>query len=364
MGKSKRHHFIPQYLLKCFASRIRKKNKGSTVHVWLHGVGSKAREVSTKDVAVVKNFHGAAEHGLEERFSNLENAQAGLTQRIPTLSEAALTRESDALVLLVHCLSVRTRTLRDEWGKATGELLAAAGEEFTSDLGVQSLMSQMTDEYMEEQLREYMVEHGLDRDPGAVQVIQEKVDSGELFDLLRIQIPPEKIKKDVAHLFGYLESNFDTKMLAKDAHNKALEVIIAAGFESPFVDVGWSIIHCPKGNQILGDNPVVFVDRGGDVGPFGKFRVGELDAMYLPLGPSVVLCGRCNPRHAYLTQKEIREACAKTASSFFVASCNSEENQELVGLVGEKALSFDLDASGIVRDALRRGDSLDGPKQE
>src|ERR687898_3636923 len=66
---SHRHHYIPQFLLKGFASRITKQ-----AHlVFRFAKGSKPHEVNTTNVAVGRSFHDGLSSDLEQRISFRES---------------------------------------------------------------------------------------------------------------------------------------------------------------------------------------------------------------------------------------------------------------------------------------------------
>src|SRR5438105_4323424 len=123
----RRHHTIPRFLLKGFASSLR----GKEVYVWLYRKDAAGVETNINNVGVERDFYGRTEEtDLDARMTHLEtNVFSGLIDEL----RASRTNDDDAIYderipeLVVH-LSVRTRQLRDSVSNAMDSMLRSIGD--------------------------------------------------------------------------------------------------------------------------------------------------------------------------------------------------------------------------------------------
>ena len=98
----RKHHTVPQFLLRAFASRI----SGKEAYVWTYRRGDGGMEINTKNIGAERDFYG---HELDARITDLETRFAPLAEALRCCDGPVDIRETGDLV--AH-LTLRTRALR------------------------------------------------------------------------------------------------------------------------------------------------------------------------------------------------------------------------------------------------------------
>lgn len=109
MSGRRRHHFIPRFLLNRFASR----REGRKAWVWQFD-RTRARELSTKDVAVSRDFYGGPASTLEDDLAEHEGAWASALGEVERTGDCRPNIE--ALRAFVWTLAIRGRAIRSQLG--------------------------------------------------------------------------------------------------------------------------------------------------------------------------------------------------------------------------------------------------------
>ena len=73
MGRARRNHYVPQFLLRRFAS----KKDGDSHWIWQISRDGAVREISTRHAAVAKDFYGDADTSIEATLSIVEAGYGG-----------------------------------------------------------------------------------------------------------------------------------------------------------------------------------------------------------------------------------------------------------------------------------------------
>lgn len=123
-----RHHILPRFLLKGFASQI----NGTKVFTWVYRKNSRAFEASTKDVSVEKYFYGKdGEANVDPEITELEIEFADLLTELREYSSKEEITDPRVAEFITH-LCIRTKHLRDSLREST-EVLLESLEEYLSD---------------------------------------------------------------------------------------------------------------------------------------------------------------------------------------------------------------------------------------
>lgn len=66
-----RHHVIPRFLLRGFASRVTSKaNKKENIFVWVHSKGKAPYECNIVNVGVEREFYGQGAQSVDDEITN------------------------------------------------------------------------------------------------------------------------------------------------------------------------------------------------------------------------------------------------------------------------------------------------------
>ena len=123
----KRHHIIPKFLQKGFASR----EEGETVWTWLyHKKIGKPREISTKDALVSEHFYGKGDQSADDEITEFESAHLTPLVDALRLGKCDVDGARREIAGLIAHLSIRTKLIRKGFEEVSQKFLGGIGEIF------------------------------------------------------------------------------------------------------------------------------------------------------------------------------------------------------------------------------------------
>jgi len=316
-----RHHILPQFLLKGFASRI----EGEEVYAYTYRAEGAAFESNIRNTSVERHFYGKegsvnADDVItreESRFAQaLDDVRSGTTKTIPPDS---------AIVDFIGHLSSRTKHLRDSLIDSTDILLA-------------KMFGYLSDS---KRLNQWL-KRSFNRNPGLIN--QEIVSQfgPEMAPLFKAIIPLVIESLDDSDLEG-VKGFFDTlgaamrqKLpdIARDGHIKALakESVVIPRVEE-YRKLKWRVSQTDT-QLILADVGCVFEIKGSK--RFKSLAGGddEIVAIYLPVSSDTLVVGTASTADNIVATTELNEHTAKISREYFIASSMSAENERLQSLLG------------------------------
>lgn len=121
----KRHHFLPQFLLKGFASR----KKGKQTYCWVYPATSNPREDNVKNVGFEGYFYGNPEESeADAAITKAEDRYANFANELRETPATGRISSQQAAELAVH-ISIRTRHIRSTFSSAAANFLRKISEE-------------------------------------------------------------------------------------------------------------------------------------------------------------------------------------------------------------------------------------------
>lgn len=107
-----RHHEVPRFLIRGFASRIvAKTKKDDAVFVWFYRKNAEPFECNTLNVGVERGFYREGEFNIDDEITDLEKKFA-LVNRVRELEDGAKISAQIFLEFIVH-LTLRTKHIRE-----------------------------------------------------------------------------------------------------------------------------------------------------------------------------------------------------------------------------------------------------------
>jgi hypothetical protein len=337
-------HHLPQFLLKGFASRSRKKE----VFTWLFRRDGRVVEANVKGIAKARDFYGhPSGSDIEQRLSEMENAFARLVRRL-RLGEGL--EEKHLLCQFVASTQVRTANLR------TG--VSEAMEMFTAEFGNALTIPENQAE---------IAKHALNG-------VMEKIAAGELDHVLNL-LPLSQRDQVLASLLPKLTEQLGTYIgdttkgmvglmpsltepeAFKISQNRLLSSNLAP---EPRVEhlmhLDWSVLACDREPLILGDVGVVAGSATGELMNILRHDP-ELDSIYVPLSSSRLLLGQ-RAGVPIATVDELNAASAELSREFFI-SAENEVHENLHSRIGARQT---LLPDGEVKDIVKSSfESLNKP---
>lgn len=338
-------HHLPQFLLKGFASRSRKKE----VFTWLFRKDGAINEANVKGIAKGRDFYGKPEESdIEQRLSEMEDRFARLVRR---LRDGEGLNEKLLLCQFVASTQIRTANVRSGVAEATESFMEGFGEALT------------TPEY-----QAVLAQHAFD---GAMKQIAD----GSLDGVLNL-IPAEKreqvlvelvpgMKQYLKTVIGGARAEFERHVPSltdpktfKDSQNRLLSKNLPP---EPRVEhlmqLDWSVIPCEDELLILGDVGVVAGSATGELMHILRHDP-DLDAIYLPIASNRLLVG-CREGVTMTSVAALNAASAELSREFFI-SARKDLPTDLQGQIGRKAtLLPDNEIKVIMRQSF---DGLSNPK--
>ncbi|MEP7011119.1 MAG: DUF4238 domain-containing protein [Acidobacteriota bacterium] len=338
MSVPRRHHYIPRFLLRRFASR----RDGKKSWIWQASKDGSVREVSTRDAAVETDFHGGADTGIEAALSEFETRFSIALSEID--QEATVKGREETLRQLIWTLAIRTRAVRDQFDRFIGDLLGAAANSFQSESGTRVLMKEI-----ESRLPELLGPELTSLDSVGPQAdsllaqVQQMLESGL----------PQRV------FFDTLGEEFrEDSRLSQQGQLKGLaRVIEIGGAPESFRPTGWEIFDFKDHEIVLGDGCIVATIADGQTASLLRPN-GAWENIYLPISPSRVLAaGRENPP-APLADAINRASAELSVSQFFCSSASAAA-PNLVSRIGQRAVILDeVDMQEMFADGWRERDNV------
>ena len=348
-----RHHILPRFLLKGFASRV----VGQEVFTWVYRKGGNVFETNTVNVSVEKHFYGR-EGGLnvDDEITDIEKGFATLLNEL-RLKDNAYEIVNPAVADFVGHLSSRTKHLRDSLVETTGVLTTT----LTNYLADQSRFRAWILEYYKRHPE--VVRKALDDALGQMQLPRHQ--RLMLRQRMLMMIRPERIvaqmDKDIhgyALMFGALGPMLLEKIpeMAKEGHIKTLaKSLIPEPRVEDYRRLNWFVFKSVE-PLILGDVGCLFEVTGKKKFISLSGKEDELKNIYLPISSDTLVVGTVSTTSPQVDFKTLNENVAKSSRDFFVCRESSPEMHKLLGVLGTEAeiLSED-EIEQLVREVILEG---------
>lgn len=320
----KRHHFIPQFLQRGFASESTNKD----TYTWVYRIGDiNPFNANIKNIGLEGYFYAEnKEATLDEIITDAETEYAIFVNELRNHDGIKKIDNKSAASLIAH-LEVRTKNLRDSF-KNAGALL----------------LTEMTNYLQDASNCEKFVKKQVAAEVG--KMIDEELEKRNiprtLFPIFRQQFAPlvkEKIPEmaeNMASMMFYVSQNINSLLekSAKAGHIKALlnnhtPPLKVSGYKKLY----YQILSTGDLEMPLGDSAVIFHIEG----EHGYKPYYEIDkkllAVILPISSTQLLVGAS--KNYQLNIHETPEAIARCSLDYFIASKQSTNNEELAQYISK-----------------------------
>ena len=336
----RRHHYLPQFLLRGFASR----SKGNDFYAWVFRAGDVPPfEANLKNLAQQRDFHGNPKDSpLENIISSHENKFAPVIEqlRLGIVEEAALPTIRE----FVAHLMIRTKNIRAGFAEAAQGFLEEFGESIpTSDRKKwkNRMKKAARKEWRDPKMRELLAHLPKDKRVLFKRMFEKKILETDFRPIVSV-------------LFNSLLQNVNLDAAASTGHISALtrEPAPPARIDS--------ISHLYWQSAAHGPHSFIL----GDVGLFGRsqgdatFRnlanaQGLIEIVAVPISHSVCLFGTTANDPKLPPPSEVNQNSVQLSREFFLASENGQREMEWRMQLGKRAgLLSEADVSEIIGDIL------------
>lgn len=333
-----RHHILPRFLLKGFASRvIPRANKKDDVFAWVFRKGANPFEANIINVAVEKHFYGKeGELNVDDEMTDIEGDFAIPLDELRARNDGYEITDNKVIEFITH-LTARTKHLRDS-------LIDA------SEFLVNNLFGYFSDY---DNWKVWCIEH-LKRHPEVVKnaldevipklpvsaykkaMIRQRI---QKMPIERIMVGMDNQQSQYEYLFQYLRLKFlaESRDIAKQGHIKALlKDLVSEPRVEYYRRLHWYLRRSSE-LLILGDVGCLFELEGQSrLKSLGGIN-DEIKNVYLPIASGCMVVGTATAQSPSIDFAAVNEAMAKCSRDYFVCSVRSREAVRLSALIGEES---------------------------
>lgn len=345
----KRHHIIPRFLQKGFASRIIKNKKGEIVFTWHYMKNGVLpdKDFSTKDTIVSEHFYGKeGEINADDEMTKLE------TDKFSPLLDK-LRREkcdfdefkTEVAELIAH-FSIRTKTIRKGFEQMSEKTLEGFKDILTDNETVSEVLLNPSEGQVGEIFDDALNNSSPEME-NALEIFQmfglEKENVKNLIvDLTLSNLQDEERKEETQDFVKNLFSNLLNKAVEdlpnsiKKGHNQSLlDNTIPLPRVEKYEQLNWSIYETTS-TLILGDVACVFREIG-EKSFKPSCEIDKTGQVYLPVSSNQILVGTIDTEQVETDVKILNEAIASCSYEQFVCSENTQDKANLIKVIGTNA---------------------------
>lgn len=336
----KRQHHIPRFLLDGFASRT----QGDNSFVWCFRKGSPPFEPNTLNVGLQSHFYGDPGKGSLDDFitNELETKHSGCVSRLRKDRALKTSDDKEILINFIHSLVIRTENPRSTMQTGFSSMLNELYSVVTDpEVARQQLLKEQkkNSPIWKEALTSYVKEKYGNLSPKQEKYIKKKENESFRRWLRRgaeahIRQQAARHKEQLTPILGQVEE------LTKSTFNKSLKKYLQPGEEGDlppryerYRQLYWKVQDLERGSLILGDVTVLQFENQS-----GKFSAAydglDGDVILLPLSDDLLVIGEYRDVSNLPTPQEINRASAELSFHFFIASQNSDQEQDYQKLLG------------------------------
>ncbi len=316
-----RHHILPRFLLKGFASQSR----GKTVFTWLFRRGQKPREESIQNINISKHFYGReGEPFPDPQITEVEPGFAIFIEGLRKSNQTYQITDHTVIEFVAH-ISMRTKNIRD----SMHSLVETVGE------GIAEHMSS-------NKMKEAIITHVQNSVLNGYEKTAPHF-SAQAMSILRGEVSKEFDKllkgKDV-DLKPEMESilnDFPIREKIRQGHNELISKdVIPQEIVQIYEKLNWYVVST--------DEALVLSDSGMIIETSTKRRFKSVDFInenivncFLPIASNRIIVGTVFNVLPGFKVKTLNSAMIKCAFDFFIFHENSPEEEGLTNKIGEWA---------------------------
>lgn len=338
----KRHHIIPRFLQKGFASRIDGKN----VFTWFYRKNLEPREFNTLNTFVENYFYGKeGELNADVEITNLETSDFSPLLDNLRILEGSVDSFRSQIAGFISNLTVRTKLLRNSFIESSNYISDELGQYFSDNENIKNLLSNP-------QLIENEIKNVLNSPE-----VDELLANSNLQNISFLkEILPDLVKSEFPKILE--EENNSITTFFQMFFEKTSEAIpdgikkgqIKALIENPTPD--WITEYCEKLNWFVckSSSPLILGDTGciSEVNGNRNFKPiaekgDEIINIFLPISYDKVLVGTTNPLEPKINVKILNSAIAKCSFEQFISSEYTTEKATLIDSIGMWSELLSLD---------------------
>ncbi len=348
-----RHHILPRFLLKGFASKV----EGQEVFAWVYRREGKVFETNLVNVAVEKHFYGKdGELNVDDEITDIEGEFAILLDYLRRRASGHRISETKIADFIGH-LSSRTKHLRDSFIESSGELISLLIGYLADETNFRTWILEYYKrhpEVMRKALDDALRQMQLTRS----QRLQLKQ---RMLRMLSPELVVAQMDRDISQ-YAFMFSTLGPMLLeriptaVREGHIKALaKSLIPEPRVEDYRKLNWFVVKTDR-PMVLGDVGCLFEVAGKKKFISSSGKEDDLQNIYLPISKDTLVVGAASDLVPQIDLQGLNENFVKSSREFFVAHESSPEMQELFLVLGTEAeiLSKD-DIAELLREVIHEG---------
>ncbi|QDZ41668.1 DUF4238 domain-containing protein (plasmid) [Euhalothece natronophila Z-M001] len=323
-----RHHVIPRFLLKGFAtekktgqgfsqSSNKKKKKNQQVYTVVYEY-NKSYQNNIKNVFVEKLFYGEkAEANCDNKITEQEKTYSRAIDELRNESKSIPIKDPIFSEFLCH-LAMRSRALRQFSTKMANFTIEGISKCLSNHQNIIKLMESEIKNRLNLLTEEFYKCLGREMTTEEKQYLNSVLRNNP--NLISNYI--DSIPSELQGTFLSILESINLKKETKTAHNKAL---LGSTFEnSKLQELNWYLVVEKEGYFVLGDTPVIC--QGGTDNQYRPFPcdLEPLWAVYLPISSHHLIVGTQETVIPTINSATLNTAIIKCSSSCFIAERQEE----------------------------------------
>ena len=327
----KRHHILPRFLLRGFAS----KEEGKNIYCWVFRKHGDPFEANITNVAVSKNFYSIDDSTeVDDAITDAEGTFASVVNNLRSLDEPTAIDHYNVISEFFAHLEVRTRHLRESLLESSNLLINELFEFFKDTEAVKKIILRKLIE------DPTLLKNSLDKQFRGLNL---PPDFKKYLCRLALSNAP-KLIQEMGPQINVLAKMFSKELskclsgAIKDGHLKLLRETIAPEIRvESYQRLIWSLEIIKDTDLILGDFGVLIEINGSR--RFKTFweKGDKVRNVYLPISGSHLVVGRADRNSKICPHLVLVNAIAESSREFFVSRSETEENKILSQNIGNNS---------------------------
>lgn len=329
-----RHHIIPKFLQKGFASEIQKKKGKEIVFTWMYRKEAEPCRLATTNIGVEEHFYGRnGEPNVDDKITLLETYQyAPLLKKLRTKSDktGVVVVNEPLIADFISHLCTRTKNFRESFSQSTDYCMAEIDNYFSDFI----------------KIKNFLIKHPA-KSENFIKLKAMAASNPNILDSRKTEI--ESLFQS---FFIAIKSEFPR--LVKETHNHAL---IKISSSQVIVEscrrMRWFLYSFNRPSVILGDSGCLFEIAGLKDYKIFYGKDEKIRQVFLPIAANKLLIGTISGTPK-INIKKINREMAKCSQEFFIYSEKSEEMAKLASLIGTKSgILSQVDLEQIISKVLQ-----------
>ncbi len=353
-SKPKRHHLIPDFLIRNFAI----DSESSTKQVWHYIKGKEQpHKTNTKNVFAQNNFYTGPDESIdiEQQLSEKENSYARTVAQVLETRELEPT-DITTLIDFIHNLHSRGH-IRDQMHDLVKKIHTPLSKVLAGEHPgyVHNRLSSTSDEEARAQARTISYTHAKHiRDP-LTHVTLVQTWEAQIKKIIEL-LGPDMLKRGMHEMIPFLEqglSSIDHEKIHLENLPEAINQVTLGIFES----FKWDLLEPDEEPFLLGDTGAISYSEADNCWKHSAYVSNkDLRYVFLPLSPEVGLLGKhpnAKEQPEVKSTKNINAGIASASWSSFISSqesCRFQTLQSKIGIDHDQFSTEMFDEGGVLEE--------------